>query len=682
MDKPLVSICITHYNQPRFLAQTLRAIEAQDYPNFEVILVDDGSTNPYAIEYLKHIESQFSEKGWKIIHQKNMYLGAARNSAAAKAKGEYLMFMDDDNYAHPTQVSTFIQAALHSDADILTCFNYFFYSISEPKVENRGKVSYLPLGSATYSGFFGNCFGDANALFKRNAFEKLGGFVEDRDHSMQDWDIMARATISKMKVYTIPRPLLWYRVRNNSMFRTKPFTISLRTLINNYARTNSEYLVPILEYVLSPQVKDSDQYQISNRLSVSPDRDICQKINSIDPNSDEAYTLLIELAAKRGRSELALELAAELKSKDSNVAQVIVESLQKSLSSPKNLKSRVDRDLNRLELSISKDIYYSAELLTPGDFSFSILNARPTGLFLHPQQDKPSIVLLHQACPANATRISATVLVENPRGPHVQFGILVANMEKRAKILTYQSFEELCNLGDWSGWHLVQKVKHPEQMSVNITNPKSEPKDIFLMTSVPDGGSIDYAHAIFQNVKVFRDRPIPPAQSLAVKEKHWFSFNDEIRNYGLLPVIDLSQEIGFSYCHFIDTGLYMHPVKGRLNVAIIQGFYPSEASYIKAFVSLNHELANPIQFGIWVMPSSNHCENWEDRVELIGWLSDGFSGWQTVKSRKESTSLEIPYVKAADHYEPRDLFIATRIPPDGKMDYCHALWHSIEVGIL
>lgn len=681
MDKPLVSICMTHYNQPRFLAQTLRSIEAQDYPNFEVVLVDDGSTSPHAIKYLKQIESKFSEKGWTIIHQKNMYLGAARNSAAARAKGEYLVFMDDDNYAHPTQISTFINATLHSDADILTCFNYFFYSIAEPQVEKMGKVGYLPLGSATYSGFFGNCFGDANALFKRRAFEELGGFVEDRDHSMQDWDIMARATISGMKVYTIPRPLLWYRVRNNSMFRTKPFTISLRTLINNYAQTNSEYLIPILEYVLSPQVKDADKYQITNRLSVSPDRDICQKINSVDPSSDEAYTLLIELAAKRGRSELALELAAELKSKDSNVAQVIVESIQKSFSSPKKLKPRVNQNLNRLELSISKDIYYRAELLTPCDSSFTILNARPTGLFLHPQQDKPSIALLREACPVNASRISATVLLEENRSPNVQFGILVADVREREKISTCQSFEELCKLGDWSGWHLVKKVKYPEQISVNITKPKPEFKDIFLMTSVPDGGTIDYAHAIFNNVKAFCDRPIPPTTSLVVKEKHLFSFKDEVRNYGLLPLIDLSQEIGFSYCHFIDTGLYMHPVKGRLNVALIQGFYPSDASYIKAFVSLNHELANPIQFGIWVMPSSNHCEDWEDRVELIGWLSEGFSGWRTVQSSKESTSIEIPYVQAADCHKPRDLFIATRIPHDGTMDYCHALWHSLEVGI-
>jgi hypothetical protein len=68
---PLVSVCITHYNRPEFLEQAIDSVKLQDYSNYELIVVDDGSTLPEALRFLDSIETEFNERGWKIIRTEN-----------------------------------------------------------------------------------------------------------------------------------------------------------------------------------------------------------------------------------------------------------------------------------------------------------------------------------------------------------------------------------------------------------------------------------------------------------------------------------------------------------------------------------------------------------------------------------------------------------------------------------
>ncbi|MGB9669367.1 MAG: glycosyltransferase, partial [Anaerolineales bacterium] len=131
-SQPLVSVCIPHYNRPVQLKQAITSIEQQSYPNFEVIVVDDGSTQAEAKVYLKELEKKFAPRGWKVLYQKNSYPGAARNHAARFAKGEYLFFMDDDNLAKPNELETFVKVAQVSGAGILTCMSDLFMDHQNP----------------------------------------------------------------------------------------------------------------------------------------------------------------------------------------------------------------------------------------------------------------------------------------------------------------------------------------------------------------------------------------------------------------------------------------------------------------------------------------------------------------------------------------------------------------------
>lgn len=92
-ELPFVTVVMTHYNRPDLCTQALESLEKQDYPQdrFEVILVDDGSTQPEAVTFLQRTAEIFKTKNWTLLNDGvNRYLGGARNFAFKHAKGKYV----------------------------------------------------------------------------------------------------------------------------------------------------------------------------------------------------------------------------------------------------------------------------------------------------------------------------------------------------------------------------------------------------------------------------------------------------------------------------------------------------------------------------------------------------------------------------------------------------------------
>jgi len=205
---PLVSICMPHHDSPNTLRAALDSIRRQSYPHYEVIVVDDGSSDEQTLTALTALEKEFAQKGGVLIRQENAYPGAARNRAAATAKGEYLLFMDDDNLAMPHELETFVAVARRTNADILTTVSAVFTGKTPPE---RPKHLWLPLGAATGAGVYRNVFGDTNSFWKQSAFRAVGGFTEDYGIGHEDWEIFAKATLMGLHLELVPEPLFWYR---------------------------------------------------------------------------------------------------------------------------------------------------------------------------------------------------------------------------------------------------------------------------------------------------------------------------------------------------------------------------------------------------------------------------------------------------------------------------------------
>lgn len=277
-NKPLVSVCLVHFDRPHLLQQAIASLSNQTYDNFEVILVDDGSTKAESLKYLSLIQKEFNVKGWKIIKSSNNYLGAARNLAASFAKGEYLIFMDDDNVAKPHEIEYFVKAALNSQADILTTPSDLIFGEEFPAPYRKTTHCWLPLGADLNVASFSNCFGDANSMVRTSTFEAIGGFTEDYGVGHEDWEFFANAAIAGFNLMVIPEPLFWYRVANTGML------ISGNSEKNNYrsyrpfAKSNAQIkyamaLIPgyikriaNLESEIASLSHGASLYSISNKL--------------------------------------------------------------------------------------------------------------------------------------------------------------------------------------------------------------------------------------------------------------------------------------------------------------------------------------------------------------------------------------------------------------------------------
>jgi glycosyltransferase involved in cell wall biosynthesis len=211
--RPLVSVCITHFNRPAQLAIAIDSVRQQTYPNIEIVVVDDGSTRPEAHDYLDRLGRELADaKRGRVVRQDNRYLGAARNAGIRHSTGEFILMMDDDDLARPNEVETFVRAAGFSGADMLCCHAETFTGPGLPSDGLQYHECISPLGDSVSLGLFVNCLGGSHCFTRRRVFEALGGFTEDYGIGLDDHEFSLRAVLRGFKLLVVPQALYWYRL--------------------------------------------------------------------------------------------------------------------------------------------------------------------------------------------------------------------------------------------------------------------------------------------------------------------------------------------------------------------------------------------------------------------------------------------------------------------------------------
>ncbi|PJF18645.1 IPT/TIG domain-containing protein [Paramicrosporidium saccamoebae] len=217
LGSPLVSVVLTHYNRPKLLQQALESLERQTFRNFEVVLVDDGSTDAEAIKFLSELSwTWWQERGWKVLREPNRYLGAARNTGAKHARGKYILFMDDDDVAKAEQVEWMARVAELTGADVVTTGHELFSGRSMPQ-PHKATARYVPLGPALNNGVLKNVFGDSNMLVHRQFFIDSGGFTEEYGVGFEDYEFLAKVVTRDNHLEGCAQPLHWYRQHPGTM---------------------------------------------------------------------------------------------------------------------------------------------------------------------------------------------------------------------------------------------------------------------------------------------------------------------------------------------------------------------------------------------------------------------------------------------------------------------------------
>ena len=241
MDQELVSIIVTVYNIEDYLPHCLNSITNQTYKNLDIVLVNDGSTDSSG-----KICDDFALKDSRchVVHQVNKGACTARNVGKKEAKGEYLYFMDGDDYMHHDAIRVMYEAINSGNED------YHIAVIGHKRTDNFNEDTLVVgdnsscvldghdlmcklMGGTDEMELAGYCW---NKLYRRSAIESLSfrHFVP-----MEDFDFNLRVFLNVRRAIVTPRVLYYYVQRPTSLVNSpkKPWYVWSRLtdlLYQNY----------------------------------------------------------------------------------------------------------------------------------------------------------------------------------------------------------------------------------------------------------------------------------------------------------------------------------------------------------------------------------------------------------------------------------------------------------------
>lgn len=216
--KPQLSIIVPVYNAKDYLDECISSILSQTFGDFELILVDDGSTDGSGEICDRYAER---DKRVRIYHQKNQGQAVARNFAISIARGEYLGFVDSDDWIEPEMYEKMLVSSYTEKADVVICrlqtvtengtiTKIIGYNASH--MMNRIQATSEILRDEMMPSF------PVNKVFKRNMFE---GVEFPPDRYFEDTATIYKAVYNACKIVTIPYIGYNYRFNPDSTCNNK-----------------------------------------------------------------------------------------------------------------------------------------------------------------------------------------------------------------------------------------------------------------------------------------------------------------------------------------------------------------------------------------------------------------------------------------------------------------------------
>jgi glycosyltransferase involved in cell wall biosynthesis len=210
MTRPNVSVIIPTYNRAELICQTIENVFQQTYQDFEIIIVDDGSTDDTLQKLAK-----FGEK-IRVVTQANAGAAAARNRGAKVASGEMIAFQDSDDVWMPTKLEKQLKVLQDARADVSCCLcnaemhfadkstTSFELAWLQPAIESGLWTNVAEVLSTT-SVLFNQC-----SLIRSETFKKIGGFDEQYRY-MEDYDLPMRLSLEGRTWAFVREPLVIWR---------------------------------------------------------------------------------------------------------------------------------------------------------------------------------------------------------------------------------------------------------------------------------------------------------------------------------------------------------------------------------------------------------------------------------------------------------------------------------------
>ncbi|MGM9843051.1 MAG: glycosyltransferase [Muribaculaceae bacterium] len=234
-NQPLLSVIIPAYNVEKYIDHCLNTVTNQTYQNLEIILVDDGSPDNSG-----NIIDEWSKKDSriKVIHKENGGLGFARNSGLEIATGDYIAFIDSDDYIDLNMYETLINKAIETKSDIVYCgfhkgVNYdSFEDISDFSTEitfNENQILDLSLAFVRKNPIIAKeklAMSVWHSIYRKNVIKV--NFYSERVVGSEDLHFQISAVLNSKQITFIPDCLYYYRYNGNSLSHNLKFDIYFR----------------------------------------------------------------------------------------------------------------------------------------------------------------------------------------------------------------------------------------------------------------------------------------------------------------------------------------------------------------------------------------------------------------------------------------------------------------------
>ena len=245
MSNPLISVVIPIYNVENYLNECVDSVINQTYKNIEIILVDDGSPDncpKICDEYAK------KDNRIKVIHKKNGGLSDARNCGINQSNGEFIAFVDSDDYIEKDYLSSMYKNLKDNDVKIAACGYVNLVNDKDVRIINYENIEkkYSTIEAEKYLNIVGYFnVSSCNKLFDKKLFENIKFPLNKKS---EDWFIMYKLIEKSGGLYYSSVPKYYYRQRVGSITKSsKPNLDCIEAAKEVYTYyKNNKYLLPFV----------------------------------------------------------------------------------------------------------------------------------------------------------------------------------------------------------------------------------------------------------------------------------------------------------------------------------------------------------------------------------------------------------------------------------------------------
>lgn len=272
MTKPEVSVVIPLYNKERHIERTLGSISSQTWKDYEVIVIDDGSTDNSCKVAMKYIKDHHNER-IKLIRQSNAGLPAARNAGIKRAGGDIIAFLDADD-AWTSSFLEIIMRLKHHHPEAGLYATAFKFCGEDGSLRD---IDLVAVPSSPWEGLLPNYFRSAAlgdqlvcssaVAIPKKVFDEIGGFAPWSPGSHdEDLEMWCRIALRYPMAYSTEIGAIYYRNADNRICRSIPEDLVMFKTAHEALKSNK---------VPEDMIRDLKEYIVKHQLLLAEQNYLC-----------------------------------------------------------------------------------------------------------------------------------------------------------------------------------------------------------------------------------------------------------------------------------------------------------------------------------------------------------------------------------------------------------------------